>query len=352
MNKQTLEKLLQDASVTLQDIRQHICDVYTALRKNDSQDELGIAEFCRFAYNLLDVELQRAQISDDSNESSAGTAGIDSAVNAFFTSSMAGPLFTSSKIQRTNSNALPSYIHATTILPLAPAHFRALGDLQIATSNSSRPSILQARKQPLITGKQVSLGNFESFGPLYDHNDAMLSIEGKSLHHYVRQEIKSESDHKQSEVPKPDTTTSATPANIDIALLEDFAQILEPDDISASIAKLSEMQESRMRKSPLTAVPDDEQALATEIKTRLQSQILTSNIKPKDLITGIRKDYTFLKYAPSYIGTLPPTVSQMVPATRIQVLPTTTTRPLYNNNNNRPVEKPVYAPTKHVSRLG
>lgn len=295
--------------------------------------------FFRSAIKLVEYEIERSGqkatvASDDSKRLQASfTAGPTIRSKALFMSTTSGPLYTSrlSSTLATGSPGIPAYMLDVDVIPSAPSTPRLLGDLSLPSKAKEHRDALNVRLQSILSTKRMKQGDFETFGPVEDRTDAMLPFENVAGCLYDR--VFTEIEEPESKAQESD----AKDFEFDESLLDTFES---EDEVTKLIARLSTLQDTRIQRSPMAIPTDEEQRLAKQIRELLQSKIIDTGLKPKDLITnGVRQDYTFVRYTPSYTGSLPSTIAQIVPTTTFQTTPHAPRHPLERPVETKPVDK-------------
>lgn len=335
----------------------HLEEIKTVLERDETQDPLALRQAERlheFAAELIELEQHRAFKGDanaqpESHEVGKGQPGRKAQVKALFMSTISGPMFTSCATTTTEQGTpdLPLGLQVAQVLPVPPSNVRLLGDLQQGSMADEQRTPLDARSQRLLTDKRIKTGNYESFGLVLDRADAVNSLEDSLPYLFETPDMQqipdTSSNLSVAAAASHDTKMQEETFELDEELLNAYEPDLDAEDSTSLILRLSEAQEARLCHSPFAEVSAEEQDLASRIFERLQSQILDSGLKPRDLLsTGVRQGFTFAKYTTSYHGSLPPTVSQMVAATCVQNRQLPHLHPL---ENHRPM-----TPAKQVTR--
>lgn len=288
--------------------------------------------------------------------------------HALFASTVAGPLFTSSTHVLPDKDLLelPSHLHIIRVLPTAATECRAIEDMYQMPTTAPGRDILESAREPIFASKSVRLTPYESFAPHRDTSGAIIDQRTINMCNLNKQRSANNNEGvvqpvasirkkqidtaKEEAGPRPEAARNASdqssidatakegisqdddnqvvpmdvdPLQFDVDFLETFETEAERNDnISSMLIELSTVQTDRIAQSPFSAPSSEENDLAARITERLQQQIATTDVTPKQLLSrGVRGDYTFARFTPSFTGTLPPTIAQAVRATYSQVLP-------------------------------
>lgn len=254
---------------------------------------------------------------------------------ALFTGSVGGPLFSS--IGQLDPALIPApNVHISKVLPSGPAEFRVLGDITQDPVNNECVDIMKSRRERLLAVKRPKHTKFESFGLSSDRTDAIVDdldslcnsrhTGGKKKHKEIESEASME---EQDKLEVPSTTGKDLSFSDELlGVFEGNSNSIDTYDVTASLLRLSSLQEMRLKISPFSSPSTEEQDLASRIATTLQDQILTADVVPKQVVhQGVRSNFTFPQLTASYYGTLPPTIAQATKATLFSTLPPPTQEP-------------------------
>ena len=288
----------------------------------------------RLLERVFVAESSPAEVNHQKPETTSTSAFPDRQMEkqALFTSSIAGPLFSSTSTFCGPADALelPSNVYVSKVLPTPPSEFHAFGDLFQTCTTLESEDILSYGKQSISTSKAIAQGQFESFGLKHDHTEAIFDQNNRLYTHSLQRScIDNKKGISQNDVVNPEEpivpeASSDTPeANLDFDFDEDLISALEsaaPPDVqlSRSLLQLSDMQRNRLALSPFSSPSNTEQSLAKQISDTLREAILGGDLQPKQLIDGVRPDYSFARLTKAYNGTLPPTIAQAIRASQTQ----------------------------------
>ncbi|CCG81307.1 RSC complex subunit Rsc58 [Taphrina deformans PYCC 5710] len=324
---------------SLVELSKHLTHAYQGLVPSvkSSKAREQIARSYRYITTLIQLASKETpdgpkSPTNDSVEGPQGFPDRPPEKKALFASTVTGPLFTSATNLRAEDNnlELPSHLQLIDVLPTPSTGSRALEDLRQDPVLSERNTYLAAGRQAITTARPIRRSQHESFGPDVDSTGAILGRDTTNmlLTHLRSTKLKppaANDDVDLKSKSNDDKTHDIQPIDFsfDEDLLDTFdTQEVRDNDITTMLMELAESQSRRLAQSAFTSPSDEEQALAQTISRKLQETITNQGVKPAQLVsTGVRRDFSLMRYTPSYTGTLPPTIAQAVRATYAQVVP-------------------------------
>lgn len=336
--EKTLEQILKGQSISSSEELIEVLQTVTEQVSNDvkeipeRQRLLTLAvELTKLVKNAITADDEPREDAKDSSEGTEDNRGFPDRVperQALFTSSIAGPLFTSvaAVSGSLSPSTLPQGVHVSRVIPTPPAEFHALGDL-VQTSNSmEESSTLLLHRQPVPLTRDINFETFQSFGPLHDQAEGFLTARSINAYTSTHQDmISTHGTSPSRESQEPQTTEhEATLDNLDFDddLLSAFESTKDQhDELTTSLLRLSELQDARVGMSPFGAPSNAEQDLGREILEMMRQKILAHGLQPKELLAEVSHGYSFAKFTTAYNGLLPPTIAQAIRATQTQLLP-------------------------------
>lgn len=341
-------------------------------RHSEQSPDIGldrkIKSLLRYEY---DRGLGKRSDNNSSSETLPGFPDRRPEQEILFTSSIAGPLFTSVAQGSIGDHipTMPGHVHVIKVLPTPANETRILGDLHQDLYVRHSDDTIKAGHGRLVASKRLKYGPYESFSLERDRVNAVLDDKVSAVF-LARPEPNSGSMQQsnnemngsgdQAEVVRPKTDIDDLTFDEDLLNFFQSTSDLQPD-VTSMILQLSDLQNKRLSALSLTSPDAEEEALAQQITTALQDQIVRAEISPKQLLpSGVRSDFTFARLTQSYVGTLPPTIAQAIKATLVQnVAPSALPVSESNDKGTRPeqasryqVNSPQNAGNNHMTNYG
>lgn len=319
----------------LQELIDDLARIREETRTKSAQDDPSERATASLLYSKVSSLIKSEQLRqskelstrvDSSKETLQGFPDRHPEPQVLFTSSVAGPLFSSSGQLDGILIEAPS-IHVSQVLPSAPVNLRLIGDVLQDPVDNEFIDLLSVRREPLHAVKRPKQAKFESFGLGRDRSGTILddsdSVCVMRTSNQKRNDNETEQASKSEHITADDMLVRERELMIDEDLMSVFdAKSDESLDVTASLLKLSNLQATRLMASPFLGPSTDELALAAQITTQLQEKILESEVVPKHILNqGVRAGFTIPQMGPSYSGTLPPTIAQAAKATLATTIP-------------------------------
>lgn len=282
---------------------------------------------------LLHVESARSlpHVKDEPEDEEAADTDLQvrpaAEKQALMVTSLAGPLFSAVASRLPGEPPLdiklPQGVHLTRVLPVTSTETGLLMDLHPLKQAKKQASLLDVATKSIDAPKPVEHKDiFNGVRLDADSKGAYVAESDLLPLRFAKRKARAQADGNKyaGDEMMGVVSTSSPDALLDDALIQAY----EPqEDAALLLAQLASLQESRFKKDPFAAPAAHEQSLAQQLQAYFAKAIMDKGLNPATLVDAKRKRKGFLlaRYAPSYAGSLPPTVDQAVLSTRDTLLP-------------------------------